>query len=934
MKRTRFLFLLAGVFLLSLRAAQAQSCAQYTQGQAPPYELGLICQFTATSAPFGAFKTNGVLYWRVSWVPSGTISSASLSLDSSTTGLSGSWTTGGILAAATIGSIASAGNYGPNATATTPSNYGQLTPTITGSGSITVVLLGYSENPNSAGTNPTPGKVPYNNAGLFSDSPMTVTSSLVVNFSASGMFCGPSPWIDVVCYGAKGDGLYNNTATTLTTSGTTTLTTTSGNTLFAATDCSGGSGCTGTQNKLIVVNGGASTGGVAMPTPGTIAFTSAGSLTLPNACIQITAIQDNQTLPITTTGPSINGESQPTAEVCGGAISGKEVTMTAPLLPSGATGYRPYFTDEGPNSYREVAQIVPGVANAMCSSQSAQNIRDGACDPTATLTLNSITYIGFKPPQKNSWLSTIASFVTTRSVKLTDAIPSDVTSATMTAWATANDNAYANALAACPSNGGVAILFDNGCTLLFPPSGTQSSPANGTGRYASQNGLLVLQGAVMIKMPGAASSLPNSGTATLYTNWGSESLWTMGRSWGVQYGNSATWFSGGGSEQAMANDMSGVGYGGLFVTAPLSHISDHFRFNNFVALNYFSGTCLTVSALQISKFNNSGGLCADGIWMQDYSSNNEWIGDEVVGTNTTGGAPGYGILMSDNPSSGTSASITGNNQVSAPKIRDFWQGPLRIKYGSNNSVYQAKVENINLSGFAACPGGGTACSGTGITIDDALATGRSNQNQIVGGSWARLANIYNLGLNVGQADIMEINPQQISGNTAAICTDNSTGADIFMGNYNPALCPNKLNGNVLVSAQQTVQRTAQTSGIATTTLCSATNCGYPGTYQISASFWGSGTACSSVTAGSVALTLTWTDGNGTTHSAVAFPLFDQSKGALGTSFFFSTSLATEGASGDFKIDSNGSAIQYAATYIACTTGTGTYNLDLTAMRVR
>lgn len=149
MKRNR-LFLPIGLivfFFLSLGLTQAQSCVQNTQGANPAWELGLVCQFSASSAPFGGFRTNGIIYWQISWVVNGTISSASLSLDSSTTGLSGSWTTGGILSAATIGSLATTGHYGLNSSPTTSSNYGQLTPSITGSGIITVTLLGYSESP-------------------------------------------------------------------------------------------------------------------------------------------------------------------------------------------------------------------------------------------------------------------------------------------------------------------------------------------------------------------------------------------------------------------------------------------------------------------------------------------------------------------------------------------------------------------------------------------------------------------------------------------------------------------------------------------------------------------------------------------------------------------------------------------------------------------
>lgn len=147
MKLIKLLAVVSLLAFLLAASANAQSCTQLAQGTVPPYQLGLVCNFTASSAPFGAFQTNGILYWQVTFVPSGTVSSASLSLDSSTTGLSGSWTTGGILSAATIGSMTSAGHYGPNSSATTAANYGQLTPTVVGTGTVTVTLLGYTNSP-------------------------------------------------------------------------------------------------------------------------------------------------------------------------------------------------------------------------------------------------------------------------------------------------------------------------------------------------------------------------------------------------------------------------------------------------------------------------------------------------------------------------------------------------------------------------------------------------------------------------------------------------------------------------------------------------------------------------------------------------------------------------------------------------------------------
>ena len=135
------LFTVAGLLLFLLLclvpSSQAQECTQVALGATPAWQVGMTCKFTSTSTPV-PFTAAGTLYWVIDFVPQGTVTGAALSIDASTTGLPGSWSTGGILTAATIGSMTSSGSYGPNATATTPANWGQLTPTITGSGSVTV----------------------------------------------------------------------------------------------------------------------------------------------------------------------------------------------------------------------------------------------------------------------------------------------------------------------------------------------------------------------------------------------------------------------------------------------------------------------------------------------------------------------------------------------------------------------------------------------------------------------------------------------------------------------------------------------------------------------------------------------------------------------------------------------------------------------------
>ena len=138
-------------------------------------------------------------------------------------------------------------------------------------------------------------------------------------------------------------------------------------------------------------------------------------------------------------------------------------------------------------------------------------------------------------------------------------------------------------------------------------------------------------------------------------------------------------------------------------------------------------------------------------------------------------------------------------------------------------------------------------------------------------------------------------------------------------------------------ANHIVSQTGKTALISTATLCAATAgtaCGQVGQYRISYNFWGSGTACSSVTAGSVGLNFTWTDEGGNAHTTVSAPMYDQKTAATGILFNFNTALTTESAGGSLVVSTNGTIIQYATTYTACTTGTGTYNLRMTVEQIQ
>jgi hypothetical protein len=134
-----------------------------------------------------------------------------------------------------------------------------------------------------------------------------------------------------------------------------------------------------------------------------------------------------------------------------------------------------------------------------------------------------------------------------------------------------------------------------------------------------------------------------------------------------------------------------------------------------------------------------------------------------------------------------------------------------------------------------------------------------------------------------------------------------------------------------------VHSTGNTASISTATLCSTAlgNCDGAGQYHVHFDFINTGTACTNVTAGSVGLQLTWTDTNGTTHSAVQVPMMTQASATAlaGTMVFVANNLSAWG-SGDITISTNGSVIQYATNYTGCTTGTGTYQLDASVTRIQ
>lgn len=164
----------------------------------------------------------------------------------------------------------------------------------------------------------------------------------------------------------------------------------------------------------------------------------------------------------------------------------------------------------------------------------------------------------------------------------------------------------------------------------------------------------------------------------------------------------------------------------------------------------------------------------------------------------------------------------------------------------------------------------------------------------------------------------------------AVVYDDSTTHDVS------ALTEGSTTGGIIVHDHTHVNAATQTASISTATLCAASAgaCDQSGYYHISWSFGQGGTACTSVGSGGVSIQFTWTDAAGTTHSAITVPMIDSSSStAISSKFTFQTTNAAAFATGELNVFTNGSIIQYATTYTACTTGTGTYTLRASVVRL-
>jgi hypothetical protein len=128
----------------------------------------------------------------------------------------------------------------------------------------------------------------------------------------------------------------------------------------------------------------------------------------------------------------------------------------------------------------------------------------------------------------------------------------------------------------------------------------------------------------------------------------------------------------------------------------------------------------------------------------------------------------------------------------------------------------------------------------------------------------------------------------------------------------------------------TVSLTAKTAAISATTLCGTSSCG-TGQYEIDA-YLASTVSCTTPGSAAVGIQLTYTDDAGS-KSAVTLPLSVNGGASLATTMGLGNT--TNAAVGHTTLWSTGTvAIQYATSYVSCTTGTGTYSIRIAVRQLQ
>lgn len=145
MKLSRLIAPVVLLFILALGFVSSGGAQTTSAPQPFPFKVGLTWPaVTAGSGSIGAFDVAGLQYFSVDWVVSGTVSACSVTLDGNSS-IGGAFSTGSIVSSQ---SCTSTGTF--TTSSASMNIQAQLSYSITGSGSVTFTVRGFSLNPASS----------------------------------------------------------------------------------------------------------------------------------------------------------------------------------------------------------------------------------------------------------------------------------------------------------------------------------------------------------------------------------------------------------------------------------------------------------------------------------------------------------------------------------------------------------------------------------------------------------------------------------------------------------------------------------------------------------------------------------------------------------------------------------------------------------------
>jgi hypothetical protein len=524
----------------------------------------------------------------------------------------------------------------------------------------------------------------------------------------------------------------------------------------------------------------ANSGEEVLQTPGTIAFGT--ELTAGTGCTNLESV----TIGAPSQAGGVNAQAH--ALCPAGAL-------TAVIIDNAGSGYT-----STPSCALSAGTGTCSVSvGLLCSSQSAANFRDQACDIGSTATMKSVSMVGPLVPVIAGWRSVVNAFTSTTQASIADSIPNNLSGgANFSAWGTENTAAWnSNVLTysnCTPPN--PPPVGNPGCEVRFPSGGSNNAP---TGRYLFLNGLPLTLNGMHVSAAGGRGELPNGGAAN---NWNgprpSVTIDSLGDTWGIVIGSPTAGVTGVTTTNLAAQDtLGGLGWGGYYMGGPLNSPTDHLEIDKPTAYGFSYGYGMFLTQLQSATIIAPQlAPCAVCFRMPDNVSAVAIFGGAVSGNLATTGL-GWGTWISNSPLA--TLQEYGNIVFNETAFRDFYQGDKRITDSTQNKFIGTKTENIALSGGASC-GGTTACYGVNL-LTEGNVSGRCNNNQDISTTAAKNVNYVSEvavagGVACTSTDVYFDNITAFSGSfcVQTPCNANDSTLDVYLGNSGHGLLASELAG--------------------------------------------------------------------------------------------------------------------------------------------